>query len=57
MREIDLGQLFGERFGEGGGGGNPFADLLGGFRRGGQGGAKGRKGKAAERGADRNERD
>jgi curved DNA-binding protein len=47
--EIDLSQLFGERFGEGGpqAGGNPFADLLGGFRRGAQGGKRGRKGKAA----------
>ncbi len=43
-----MSQFFGERYGEGGeSSGNPFADLLGGFRRGQQGGKRGRKGKAA----------
>lgn len=51
FEEIDLGQLFGERFGqqgEGGGGGSPFADIFGGFQRAAQAGGKGRRGRAAE---------
>ncbi|MCC7087281.1 MAG: J domain-containing protein [Pirellulales bacterium] len=48
--EVDLNQLFGERFGESGGGG--FAELFGNFRRAQSGGRK-RKGSAeAQRGAD-----
>ncbi|HTQ38871.1 MAG TPA: J domain-containing protein [Pirellulales bacterium] len=43
----DLGDIFGQRFGGEGGGGNPFADLLGGFGRKHAGG-KGRRGKAPE---------
>jgi DnaJ-class molecular chaperone len=45
FEELDLNQLFGERYGEGGGG---FADLLGGFRRGSQGSTRGRRGRAAD---------
>ncbi|HZZ29508.1 MAG TPA: DnaJ C-terminal domain-containing protein [Pirellulales bacterium] len=49
FEEIDLGDLFGQGFGgSGGSGGSPFADLLGGFRRGAQAGGKGRRGKPIE---------
>ncbi len=44
-----MSQFFGERYGEGEpGGGSPFADLFGGFRRGQQGGKRGRKSRAAQ---------
>ena len=47
--EIDISQLFGQRYGEGGGGGgggSPFAELFGNLRRGAAGG-KGRKSRPA----------
>jgi DnaJ-class molecular chaperone len=47
FEEIDLSQLFGERFGDQGGGGGGFADLFGGFRRA-QAGTRGRRGRAAQ---------
>jgi curved DNA-binding protein len=47
--EIDFGQLFGERFGqEGGGGTSPFADLFGGFQRAAQSGGRGKRGRTAD---------
>jgi curved DNA-binding protein len=48
FEEIDFGQLFGERYGESGGGGSPFAGLFGGFQRAAQAGGKGRRGRAAD---------
>ncbi len=54
--EIDFGQMFGDRFGQegGGGGGSPFADLFGGFQRAAQAAGKGKRGRAAaeQRGPD-----
>jgi DnaJ-class molecular chaperone len=51
FEEIDLSQLFGERFGEGSSGG--FADLFGGFRKGAQGAGRKRRGSASgQRGDD-----
>jgi DnaJ-class molecular chaperone len=50
FEEIDLSQLFGERFGESGGGG--FADLFGGFRKGPQTSGKKRRGTNGQRGED-----
>jgi curved DNA-binding protein len=53
FEEIDFSQLFGDRFGgETGGTGHPFAEIFSNFRRGGQAGGKGRRGRAEERGAD-----
>jgi len=46
--EIDFGQMFGDRFGQEGGGGSPFADLFGGFQRAAQAGGKARRGRAAD---------
>jgi curved DNA-binding protein len=46
--EIDISQLFGQGYGQpGGGGGSPFAELFGNFRRGGSSGGKGRKSRSA----------
>ncbi|HEY2883352.1 MAG TPA: DnaJ C-terminal domain-containing protein, partial [Pirellulales bacterium] len=41
--EIDINQLFGQRYGEAGGGGSPFSELFGSFRRGSSTGGKGRR--------------
>ncbi len=48
FEEIDLSQLFGERYGDAGAGGGGFADLFGSFRRASQGGKRKGRSRAAE---------
>lgn len=50
--EVDLNQIFGERFGDAGGSGGGFAELFGNFRRGAQTGGRKRRSAEVERGAD-----